>query len=403
MTTHPEMRPRGPDGYLRLLIDHNPFYLLSAVLMLLGVFMVNSAENMHPGDLTKLLCLLAVLNVYELLVIGLGRVLVWKPTVPRDGVTLLILEALFFVDGTFLNAEAVMTRIGIGTFINLGLLVLAVGKTAFILKTMRIRLTTPLLAFLSLQLAALFLLPVVLKLEAGSDRSVDLTLYAAWWVAGLMPVAYEVLSRAFAGRMGAKAAGKSAALRLVYVILPFVSLVAHIGFMHWVYKADFYAAELAPIFLGLAVSLMRIDDKRATLIWRLALPAGALIVCLQNPAALQVEFLRGFPTLTPLRAAMVGAYLTLSYVCFMQYMLYFLAGGIIMLGAAVFGPSVATTVSVADGCLATVRRMIPKTPVGWGIVCIAGSFALLAIGAVVSWISHLRGRTNPPTAQVPPT
>ena len=34
---------------LRRLIDHNPFYLLSAMLMLLGVFMVNNAADMRPA------------------------------------------------------------------------------------------------------------------------------------------------------------------------------------------------------------------------------------------------------------------------------------------------------------------------------------------------------------------
>jgi hypothetical protein len=62
--------------WLRFIVDHNPFYLLSGASMLLGCYLLNCALYTKAGDLHKLLLLLGVTNVYEILLIVLGVFLI---------------------------------------------------------------------------------------------------------------------------------------------------------------------------------------------------------------------------------------------------------------------------------------------------------------------------------------
>src|SRR5437763_907450 len=90
---------------LRFVADRNPFFLVSAVLMFAGVRVILSALDLAPGDLSRLLLLIGVLNAYEALVIALALLLIVRRGQRRDGWILLSIEALFLVDLTHLNAE----------------------------------------------------------------------------------------------------------------------------------------------------------------------------------------------------------------------------------------------------------------------------------------------------------
>src|SRR6266699_1904355 len=95
----PMRRAGGP--LLRLIVDRNPFFLLSAVSMFAGVRVI-----------------LAALNLYEALVIGLALFLITRRDQRRDGWILLSIEALFLVDLTLLNSELFTANLRWGTAIN---------------------------------------------------------------------------------------------------------------------------------------------------------------------------------------------------------------------------------------------------------------------------------------------
>ena len=61
-----------PSQPVRFLVRHHPFYLLSALCMIAGCYILNSARSHDPGDLGALLVLIGTINAYELLLIGLG-------------------------------------------------------------------------------------------------------------------------------------------------------------------------------------------------------------------------------------------------------------------------------------------------------------------------------------------
>ena len=59
-------------GWVRPLADYNPFYLLSALCMLAGLFSLNDSLDWSPLPMFNVLMLICMLNAYEMLLIGLG-------------------------------------------------------------------------------------------------------------------------------------------------------------------------------------------------------------------------------------------------------------------------------------------------------------------------------------------
>src|SRR3954467_1584939 len=203
--TAPAAAPKPPSGnpLLRFLVHHNPFYLLSALCMIAGCFALNSALQTRSGELSKLLLLMGTLQLYELLLVGLGLYLIVKHRLDRDGRTLLLLDAVFLVDLTFLNNETAATNLWAGILVNGITLLLAVGKVALVMAALSVRFPRRTFCFVVLQLAVLLGMPCVLKFveRPGAVHAgiTPLQLYAAWWAAGLVLVLFEVARRMFPG------------------------------------------------------------------------------------------------------------------------------------------------------------------------------------------------------------
>src|ERR671913_2259379 len=101
----PPAPPRNSNPLLRFLVHHNPFYLLSALCMIAGCYALNAVLDVRSGQVKSILVLVGTLNLYEFMLLGLGVYLIRRRNVVRDGRTLLLLQAVFLVDLTFLNAE----------------------------------------------------------------------------------------------------------------------------------------------------------------------------------------------------------------------------------------------------------------------------------------------------------
>ena len=81
----------------------------------------------------------------------------------RDGVILVILEAFFFIDITFLNAEISTQKSWIGPAIALASFTLAVVKLVAILRILGVRKSTAEFAFIVIQIAAILTLPIAFR------------------------------------------------------------------------------------------------------------------------------------------------------------------------------------------------------------------------------------------------
>src|SRR2546421_3940162 len=277
----------------RAISDRNPFYLLSAVCMLFGCVALTNSSSWTSVPLPRLLILTVTLNFYELLLIGLALFLIVKRGLRRDGTILLIMEAFFLVDVTFLNSEIFSTSLKIGLIVNLILFVVAIVKVAAIFRGLGISLSSGAFAVAMIELAMLFAVPGVFKrLSSGNGALSPLAIYGAWWAIGLLPVLATLLMR---DRHYFREPQRAAYLRSqgvvgLFVILPVVSLLAHICTSNWIYKVRWYSPNVSPLVLGLAVAIGAYDAHVSTLgrrmRWHFVLPIMAIVMAAKFPSSL---------------------------------------------------------------------------------------------------------------------
>lgn len=218
-------------------------------------------------------------------------------------------------------------------------------------------------------------------------------LYGAWWLLALIPVAYEVL--AWMNRDAATPPRQQAWAGLVnsYFALPYLSLITHIGILHYVYDVRFYGAHAAPILIGLTLVLNRVSPtalipRKDLLALRLLLPLAALFVSMNNPFTLYVHKSWPIFAITPLNVAILATFITYVYCFLWNYKKLFLATGVVSATCYVLGPSRvqihAWFTKAWDWSSSTAERIVPKTPSEWGVVGLVASFILLGIGFWVS-------------------
>jgi hypothetical protein len=387
-------RPSFPDPsgwrWLSFVIDHNPCFLLSALLMFLGCYLLNSAMDVRAADIGKALLLLATINVYEAALIALGLALIPKPAGRgRDGVLLLFVQLLFLADGPFLVAQLVQATHAWGWLIALGLGGLAIVKAAIVQNALRIPVRGRTLGFLALQLLLIYGLPVILSNTQVAGELSAKAMYACWWAVGLLPVIYDVLAR----HEGLPhLTERKQFVRRSAIIVPWLLLVAHVAFFHYVYRAEFVPADLSPILLGLAVATRRIvpskllpaNQLRAV---RWALPAIAIAFAMVGP-----EMTLGVPlTSLTINPAVLTAGVAMVIYCYLHSLLTaacaIAAAFLMLLGRLLLTDILGVLRAIGEVISAVISKLsglVPTTPTGWGIVAIVGAFALLGVGALVS-------------------
>jgi hypothetical protein len=372
--------PSSRAGFSRalssFLIHQNPFYLLSALSMIAGCFLLNRDLGLRPGELSRLLLLVGTLNLYELLVIGLGLYLIRGRGIERDGRTLLLLEAPLLVDLTFLNSEVAQTHGSTAIFLNLLLFGLAILKVGMIFRVLYREFPVRIFGFVMLELMVLFGMPTAFKAVAHFGSLTAAQMYAGWIVVAMLPVVYEA-ARWFAEqspknpRVAFDVPRRAFILRL-YVTLPFISLIAHLGMLHWVYLTRFYLGDAALVLLGLSLPMARMQPADARLRamvmqLRILLPMAAIAMAVIDPAPLAIT-IGGRTPVTPVMLTAAGAYAVYVYLLLRRHAIYYLVGGF------------------SSGVMAMFLE--------WGAAAIAAGFAFLGIGAVIS----LR---RPPVAPLP--
>lgn len=392
---------------LRLLSDHNPFYLLSAACMLASCLAITNSLSWRDITTTRLLALILTLNLYEAALLAIALFLVIRRRLQRDGRMLLLLQAFFLADFTFLNAETATRGVAFGVMINLLLLLLATIKLGAVVYFLKPGLARWQLGFVLLQVAVILLLPCLLKWIDGPRGIVGPRhLYGAWWLLFLLPVIYELL--AWLNRDAARQCQPGwTGLVNSYFALPYLSLITHLGILHYVYDARFYGAHAAPVLLGLTLVLNRISPttlvpRRDLLVLRLLLPAGALLVSLNNPFTIVTRSAYPAFALNPLNLVLAAAFLTYAY-CFLWHLRRIvLPAGAAAAAFYIIGPTrdqlASWTSQTWNWSTTTAAKIVPKTLSEWGVVGLVASFVLLGIGFWVS-LGKSPGQAQDPPAQ----
>jgi hypothetical protein len=191
-------RPEGTPLDTRAVLRHwfvhfNPLYLMSALCILTGVFLVNRSLDRLPADALDgpRLALFAVIQAYEVLIVAGAAFLVRRARVVRPAVLLVLLEAVFLFDGT-LRLESLLLRAPLRFSVTLLWLAFIPAKVWGMAAALRVRLT--LAHCLRIVTAAAVLVSIVHLLAHPATDKLLVLQFAAWLgalVIGLLDVTGE--------------------------------------------------------------------------------------------------------------------------------------------------------------------------------------------------------------------
>lgn len=370
---------------VRLLIDHNPFYLLSAFCMLAGCLTLTNSLSFSPIPQWRLLVLIATVNSYEWLLIAIALFLIVGRNLRRDGKVLLGIEALFLVDFAFLNSEIIADDLPLGLFLNAMLLLLAACKLFAILRLLGVPLW-PALPVLLVQLLVLYGMAGLFKSVADGRQGQlpALTLYTGWWLAGTFPLLMMLLWR--------KVAGPCRDIILTFSIFALVSLLVHLCTSNWVYKVRWEPANVAPLLLGLALATGGAKDVASLLARRRVQMILPVLAVLLSAGARDALSFGGTITISPLRLCLLASAGVYVHGLIVHRLPGFgVAAGLSLLLAGLgpsFGQMGATTRSIGTSGMDGVRGLLPTTATQWGVVSVVASFVLLLVGLGVSLLKR---------------
>jgi hypothetical protein len=378
----PDYSPTSPRGFspTRFVIDHNPFYLLSAVCMLFACLTLTNSLSYSPLPQWRLLLLIGALNAYEFLLIGIALWLIVSRKLLRDGIILLGIEALFLLDGAFLNSEIFAADMTMGFIVNLILLALAAAKLFVILRVLKLPLVPTFPAIFAL-VTALFGMSGVFKYVSGNGGWLpEGTLYAAWWAIGLLPIVMLPVLR-------------MRGIAMIFGAIGTISLLAHLCLASWVYKVIWEAPNLSPLLLGTAVAIgaarhMFTHETRQRV--QMLLPILAILLSASSGRDLMFE--AGTLTFSPLRLTLLGTAAVYVHALIIHQAVVFIPAAMMALFLAVLG---STPDSMGNNTSAVVKtstgwftKLLPETAAQWGVVSLVASFVLLIVGAGVSTLKR---------------
>ncbi len=359
--------------------------------MLAGCYGFVRLLHITPGHSYTLLLLMGVLQIYELLLVGLAWLLITHRWAERDGRILLLLELVFLADTTFLNVEYSNTDPDGGVFVSLVTLFLVFIKVGVMLQAMGLGFALKTQIFLLTQFGALLGIPLLMARASQQNQLSDANFYSMWWLVGVLPIVqYWMVGELDKRRLCNNwLRPLERNFRIAIIVLPFASVFWHALSMHWVYDFPFYTSYLTPLVLGLGLSGSLVGRRWISRAWcfhiRWTTPLLALLFSLNFPDellfSLKPELLTGV-VVSPFRIGL----LAVAAVYFLSFLIDrrrpLLPAGTTALLMAVTGNSLR---AIVDTVLQRLEHIVPKTPQEWCLASIVCAFAFLALGAAVSF------------------
>lgn len=241
---------------------YNPVYLLSSVCMLASCALLTNDSEHKNVPLGQLLSLVGTLVIYQACLFAIGSFLTLGRKILRDGRTLLILDAVFLSDITFVNSELLTTNVNIGLGIGLMLFALSALRIHWISNRLDCPMPPHRYLIILLQLLLIIAIPAYLKhIDNGTSVSSN-TLYAMWWAGGLV-LAMSLLIDHIMQHPAALPA-RTAWVQPAYLSVTWLSLILHLAVLHYVYDVTFHGAMIAPVLVALAMLLRRNEERQPT-------------------------------------------------------------------------------------------------------------------------------------------
>jgi len=346
----------------------NPFYVLSASAMLLGCWLLSRALELEAGHLRGLLVLILVLQLYELLLVGLGTFLVRTKRAPRDGLVVLVLESAFLMNVTGLAAECVTAARGTGALVAAGIAALSVLKLWWVRRQAPDLLPKRTAVVLGAHAAVILAVPVALAELAEARLLSPALLYGLWWITAVLPLARAILRDATHTQ-----AADAPQAHAIWTWMPCGLVLWNLWSVGYIHTLDFRPAFVAPLLLGLAL-VARPEQQRL----KLALPLLSAFFSLAADPSLSFHVFGSSAAVTPLRVALVGVGLVWLYLGWRDRDFGLVA--LATAGATIFllGPQ---AVRWARSLARLLVESAPRDRYGWGALIVIAAFVLLAAGA----------------------
>lgn len=304
----------------RLVVENCALYLLSVLFLLLGVLQGIDTPLLGGSGTASDLPLLAVMNAYDLCLVGVLAFLFAKPERREDGYWVAMVALFLLMDPTYFNNRFYQTGLdgSYGLTVNTALLLGALAKLAMITGGAGVPLAKSSVLSLLVALGFVYLAPAPFSLPAlGAGAP---TFYLLAWtpllLAFLAPVGGELDPEPVDETE--RASVRARELRWVALALPFVGVARHGYELASFHGVPLSMAHLAPWMLAAAVLAVRlwpesIDELKPTLgfvaVASLACTLGSDPTLAGAPAGLVWTPLRA----TLLAQVLAGGYLALRF------------------------------------------------------------------------------------------
>lgn len=245
-------------------IRGNYFYVLSAVLMMLGCYMLMRSPVIEGDKFTKTLKTLLILQAYELLLIITAVVIVRRLKILDDAFTLLLLEMILLLDPTFF-ANSFFTLPGDrGDYVNIICFFLVPIKLIVLVGALRLR--------LSPRMWAAFMAACAIVLLAEGPMTSDpppLGLngyyYLLAWTPLIVALLLPPMGSMFALRTekeGYITENQNAFFPRFLMAAPVVIAAAHFIESSYVHTVRYYPMHTVPLLMAIAALIIHNTDPK---------------------------------------------------------------------------------------------------------------------------------------------
>lgn len=381
-------RLRGPIG------THNVFFMASALFMLLGCFELRGALQEHLDKFSSNFVLLLLLNVYEIVVLGLCYFL--KKKQRTNDVNMLAALCIFLMfDPTFTVIKSFAQDWLYAWAVYATFTVLLLAKGAFLFHFIfEWKPKKSALGFLGGQQLAFLALPAFYWfLWWELHYSPAISGHLSWWIGSVFCIVWMFTDKEKLFRNLFHTKSVRPWLQNFILNAPYAALGVHLVALHFALRIPFYIDHLAPMLLvGSLASVLKLKAGEELPRRHIYLALIAIASCLSVPFELVL-----YPNslaLSPLRLVLLASSGIFAYGAFRSKNHLGSALSALSLSFALLGDSPHNMAKKFESVGETAWRLLPTSRLSISSWLVFFSFAFLITGAYVSSQFDLFGGTE---------
>jgi hypothetical protein len=248
---------------VRFMMNTNCLYLLSVCLMLIGTFLMMHSPVLSTNPLAKNIQIYAILQIYEILLITICVLLLKKQHLYEDGLILVGIEVLLFLDPTFFNNVFYTIDLTVGLMVNLACFVLLVIKYCILVRIGGLPHSRRVASMLIITALFVYFYPVFLS-KSMTGALVDSFYYFCCWLplllATLMPSMDTLIKT---GKTESSAHQKRAFFIAVFLIFNYI-IISHLVESLIGYGLDFKMVYISPFLVASCFLFAKLRPKLLT-------------------------------------------------------------------------------------------------------------------------------------------